>query len=57
MANDRPVILVQGILGFGPRELGRLSYWGCETGHFLAFFQQLGETRKKLPGTPRYCLV
>ena len=28
MANDCPVILVHGILGFGPRELGGLSYWG-----------------------------
>ncbi len=28
MANVRPVVLVHGILGFGPKELGRLNYWG-----------------------------
>lgn len=28
MSNKYPVILVHGILGFGPKELGRLNYWG-----------------------------
>ncbi len=28
MANTRPVIFVHGILGFGPKELGKLKYWG-----------------------------
>lgn len=28
MANNNPVILVHGILGFGPKELGPLNYWG-----------------------------
>ena len=28
MANNHPVILAHGILGFGPKELGRLNYWG-----------------------------
>ena len=27
MANNHPVILAHGILGFGPKELGRLNYW------------------------------
>jgi triacylglycerol esterase/lipase EstA (alpha/beta hydrolase family) len=28
MPNKRPVVLVHGILGFGPKELGPLNYWG-----------------------------
>ena len=28
MANDYPVIFVHGLLGFGPKELGLLTYWG-----------------------------
>lgn len=28
MANNRPVIFVHGIMGFGPTELGPLEYWG-----------------------------
>ncbi len=28
MANSRPVVLVHGLLGFGPKELGKLNYWG-----------------------------
>ena len=28
MANDHHVVLVHGILGFGPKELGPLKYWG-----------------------------
>lgn len=28
MANDYPIVLVHGILGFGPKELGPLKYWG-----------------------------
>ncbi len=28
MANTRPAVLVHGLLGFGPKELGRLNYWG-----------------------------
>jgi len=28
MSNQRPVVLVHGILGFGPKELGPLNYWG-----------------------------
>lgn len=28
MANSQPVILVHGLLGFGPKELGPLNYWG-----------------------------
>jgi triacylglycerol lipase len=28
MANNDPVVLVHGILGFGPKELGKLNYWG-----------------------------
>jgi triacylglycerol esterase/lipase EstA (alpha/beta hydrolase family) len=28
MPNNRPVILVHGLLGFGPKELGPLNYWG-----------------------------
>ncbi len=28
MSNNRPVIFVHGILGFGPQELGPLRYWG-----------------------------
>jgi triacylglycerol lipase len=28
MANERPVVLVHGMFGFGPRELGSLQYWG-----------------------------
>ncbi|MCL4813073.1 MAG: hypothetical protein KJ061_11330 [Vicinamibacteraceae bacterium] len=28
MANTRPAILVHGLLGFGPKELGPLNYWG-----------------------------
>jgi triacylglycerol lipase len=28
MTNNLPVILVHGLLGFGPQELGELSYWG-----------------------------
>jgi triacylglycerol esterase/lipase EstA (alpha/beta hydrolase family) len=27
-SSDRPVIMVHGLLGFGPRELGPLNYWG-----------------------------
>lgn len=29
MSNRRPVILVHGMFGFGPKELGNLSYWGA----------------------------
>lgn len=28
MANNDPVVLVHGIFGFGPKELGKLNYWG-----------------------------
>ncbi len=28
MANERPIVFVHGLLGFGPRELGPLNYWG-----------------------------
>jgi len=28
MANDNHVVLVHGLLGFGPKELGPLKYWG-----------------------------
>jgi triacylglycerol esterase/lipase EstA (alpha/beta hydrolase family) len=28
MPNKRPAVLVHGILGFGPKELGPLNYWG-----------------------------
>lgn len=28
MANDHPVVLVHGMFGFGPKELGPLNYWG-----------------------------
>jgi len=28
MANNYPVVLVHGLLGFGPKELGPLNYWG-----------------------------
>lgn len=28
MSNDFPVVLVHGLLGFGPKELGPLRYWG-----------------------------
>ena len=28
MPNQNPVILVHGLLGFGPKELGPLNYWG-----------------------------
>ena len=28
MNNQAPVIMVHGILGFGPKELGPISYWG-----------------------------
>jgi len=31
MPNKRPVVLVHGILGFGPKELGPLNYWGTAT--------------------------
>lgn len=29
MKNQSPVILIHGIFGFGPKELGPLSYWGA----------------------------
>ncbi len=29
MPNRRPIILVHGMFGFGPKELGELSYWGA----------------------------
>ena len=28
MSNQCPVVLVHGLLGFGPKELGPLNYWG-----------------------------
>ena len=28
MSNKNPVVLVHGIFGFGPKELGPLQYWG-----------------------------
>ena len=28
MSSDRPAIMVHGLLGFGPKELGPLNYWG-----------------------------
>jgi|APFre7841882630_1041343.scaffolds.fasta_scaffold05173_1 triacylglycerol esterase/lipase EstA (alpha/beta hydrolase family) len=28
MANEHPVVLVHGMFGFGPKELGPLNYWG-----------------------------
>ena len=28
MGNDNHVVLVHGLLGFGPKELGPLKYWG-----------------------------
>ena len=28
MSNKNPVVFVHGLLGFGPKELGPLNYWG-----------------------------